>query len=68
LCNYTPISVAEYTEYTDYVEKEQTAVLPKGNGQQPRQEILMESYSVYVKPTGNAYKVKKNLIMTVLRN
>jgi len=68
LCNYTPISVAEYTEYTDYVEKEQTAVLPKGHGQQPRQEILSGSDSIYEKLTGDAYKVKKNFIKTVLRN
>jgi len=59
LCNYTPISVAEYTEYTDYVEKEQTAVLPKGNGQQPRQEILSGSESIFEKLTGDAYKVKR---------
>jgi len=59
LCNYTPISVAECTEYTDYVEKEQTAVLPKGNGQQPRQEILSGSETILEKLTGDAYKVKR---------
>ena len=68
MCNYTPISVAEYTEYTDYVENDPTAVLPKGNGQQPRKATLSESESIYEELTGDPYEVKKNFIMTVQRN
>ena len=62
LCNYTPISL---TEYAEYVEQEQTIVLPQDGGQQPGLEIVSESESIYEEPIGNPNQVKYGFQMLV---